>query len=184
MKNVRIRTLVECSVMLAVGTVLSFIKIYQLPFGGTITLCSMVPILYISFHHNLKWVLVTSLAYGLLQMLFSFYAPPTGSIIAFIAVILLDYIVAFGVLGLAGTFGKIFDGTKGLLFGTSIAIFGRFLCHFMSGILIWGVYAPEGQSVFIYSLIYNGSYMLGEYIISLIALIAVSKIPLGRRHES
>ena len=183
MKSKDIRTLVECACMLALATILSYIKVFELPFGGTITLCSMVPILYISYKYPLKWVLTTSSAYSLLQMLQSFYLPPTRNLINFIAVILLDYVIAFGILGMAGTFGKRFDASKGILVGSSIAVFGRFLCHFISGILIWGVYAPESQSVVIYSLIYNGSYMLIELIISLIVLLAISRITIRREHR-
>ena len=180
MKRQGILILTECACMLALGTILSFIKLFQLPFGGTVTLCSMVPIIYVSFKYPLKWVLITSVAYGLIQMLASFYAPPTGTFIAYVAVVFLDYLIAFGVLGLAGTVGKRFNGTKGLVIGTTVAIAGRFMCHFISGILIWKVYAGEGQSAVVYSLLYNGSYIFFEWIISLIALFAISKIKIRR----
>ena len=175
MKRQNILILTECACMLALATILSFVKIFQLSFGGTVTLCSMVPIIYLSFNRPLKWVLTTSIAYGLIQMLASFYAPPTKTFMSFLAVILLDYIIAFGILGLAGSIGKFFKGTAGIIKGTTAAIVGRFLCHFISGIVVWGVYAPEEQSVFVYSLLYNGSYMLAELLISLIALFAISK---------
>jgi len=184
MKRNSVTVLAECALMLAIATILSFITVYQLPYGGTITLCSMVPLLYISFYYPIRWASLTAVAFGLLQMLFAFYPPPAKSIIAFAAVILLDYLIAFGVVGLAGLFRRPFHGDKGMLIGGSIAIAGRFLCHFISGILIWGAFAPEGQSVAFYSLLYNGSFMLGEWLLSMAALFALIKIPLLKREPS
>jgi len=188
MKRIPVTVLAECALMLAVATILSFITVYQMPYGGTITLCSMVPLLYVSFHYPIKWATLTAVAFGLLQMLFAFFAPPSRSILVFAGVVLLDYLVAFGVLGLAGFFGKPFqgsnDGIKGMLIGGSIAIAGRFLCHFVSGILIWSAYAPEGQLVALYSLLYNGSFMLGEWLLSMVALVALAKILPKKRVRS
>ena len=79
---------------------------------------------------------------------------------------MLDYVVAYTVLGLGKTFSAfIKNKTAKLITGTFVVVFLRFVCHFLSGILIWNVYAPEGQSAFLYSLIYNGSYMGIELII-------------------
>ena len=162
--------------MLATASILSFIKILQLPFGGTVTLCSMVPIIFIALNYPIRWALVSSVAYGLLQMLFSFYPPPTGSFMGYIGVILLDYIIAFGLLGLAGLCSRLFKGTKSIFLSSAVVIFGRFLCHFTSGIVVWSVYAPERQSAVIYSLIYNGTYMGFELVFSLIALIIIRHV--------
>ena len=184
MKKGTARSLVECALMLASATILSFITVYQLPYGGTITLCSMVPLLYVSFHYPIRWASLTAVAFGLLQMLFAFFPPPAQSILAFVAVILLDYLIAFGIVGMAGFFGRPFHGVKGMVIGGSIAIAGRFLSHFVSGILIWGAFAPEGQTVALYSFLYNGSFMLGEWLLSMVALFALEKIPLIKREQS
>ena len=181
MKRFTVTGLAECALMLAIAAILSFITVYQMPYGGTITLCSMVPLLYVSFHYPMRWASLTAVAFGLLQMLLAFFPPPAQSILAFAAVILLDYLIAFGVIGLAGFFRGPFHGVKGMLMGGSIALAGRFLCHFISGILIWGAFAPEGQSVALYSLLYNGTFMLGEGALSMVALIALLKIPFLKR---
>ena len=181
MKKGTVTGLVECALMLAMATVLSFITVYQMPYGGTVTLCSMVPLLYVSFRYPVQWSLLTAVAFGLLQMLFAFFPPPARSVLAFAAVILLDYLVAYGVIGLAGFFRRPFRGDKGMLIGGSVAIAGRFLCHFVSGILIWGPYAPEGQPVALYSFLYNGFFMLGEWLLSMVALVALAKIPQIKR---
>lgn len=169
----------ESAVMLALSTLLSLISVYKMPYGGSITLCSMVPLLYLSYRYPVKWGLFVACIYALLQMLLGFYPPPTSTFLSFVAVIALDYIVAFGVLGLAGFFAKAFKGIVGTVFGETIVMALRFLCHFISGIIIWKVYAPEGQSPALYSFLYNGSFMLGEWILSAIALVALHRILKG-----
>ena len=95
------RTLVECALMIALGTVLANIKIYSLPNGGSITLFSMLPFIMISFRHGVKWGLFTGFVNSLLQMLLGFYAPPAPGLLPLVGMILLDYVLAFTLLGLA-----------------------------------------------------------------------------------
>ncbi len=169
------RRLTESAIMIALASVLSVIVLFQLPQGGTITPASMVPIILISMKYDVKWSMITSLVYAGIQMLLGFYAPPTPNFINFLLVILLDYVIAFGVLGLAGTFGRAFKNPVGrIIFGSTVVIALRFLCHFLSGIIIWNSYAPAGQPVWLYSLGYNGSYMLGELIVSVIVVAVLS----------
>ena len=104
----RTRTLVECALMIAVGTVLAQIKIFEMPFGGSVTLVSMLPFILVSFRHGVKWGLATGFVNSLLQMLLGFYAPPAGTVAAFVGVVLLDYVLAFTLLGLAGVIAKPF----------------------------------------------------------------------------
>ena len=85
----RTRTLVECALMIAVGTVLAQIKIFEMPFGGSVTLVSMLPFILVSFRHGVKWGLATGFVNSLLQMLLGFYAPPAGTVAAFVGVVLL-----------------------------------------------------------------------------------------------
>ena len=180
-KKVPVHQLTESAVMLALAMVLSIIKVYQMPYGGSITLCSMVPILYLSFRYDAKWSLFTAFVYGALQMLLDFYPPPAQTFVAFAGVVALDYALAFGCLGLAGSVGRFMKGIPGILFGATVVVFLRFLCHFASGIIIWDVFAPEGQSVVLYSFLYNGSYMLGEWAVTAIGLVALERILRGYR---
>lgn len=160
-----------CAMMVALAIVLAWLS-NMLPFkwlqGGSITLASMVPIVVASIMVGTKWGMLTSVAYAVLQMLLGgISAPPVQNFVSYLLVIMLDYIIAFGVLGLAGFFYNIF-GKKDFAMPVSACIVTalRFICHFLSGIIIWGVYAPEGQSVFVYSVLYNGGYMLPEIIIT------------------
>ena len=147
------RVLAEVSVMVALSLVLNFIKVYQLPQGGSITLASMVPVLLISFRRGPKVGVFSGVVFGLAQMLLDgwFYSP-VG--------MFLDYPLAFGALGLAGIF------RNNPLVGVVVSLATRFLSHFISGVVFFGMYAPEGMSPIVYSAIYNGSYMLPEMVIS------------------
>lgn len=164
--------LVECALMIAMSTVLSMLKIFELPQGGAVTCASMVPLVLVSYRHGLKWGVLTAFTHSLLQMIIRFDAPPANTFWAFLGVILLDYILAFTVLGTASFFGKPFQNRAAAVAVGSVAVCAlRFLCSFLSGILIWGGYAPEGTPVWLYSLTYNGSYMLVETVITAVVSV-------------
>ena len=169
------RTLVECALMIALGTVLANIKIYSLPNGGSITLFSMLPFIMISFRHGVKWGLFTGFVNSLLQMLLGFYAPPAPGLLTLVGMILLDYVLAFTLLGLACTIAKPFSNKLvGVGVGTAVVCFIRFMCSFLSGVLIWGNLS-DGLPAWTYSLTYNGSYMLPETIMTTIAAVLIYK---------
>lgn len=163
MKNTR--CLCEAAIFVAMVQVLSFVKLYQLPYGGSVT-PAMFPILFFSFRWGLKPGLLAGFGYGLLQLVFDgAYAWGWQSM-------LLDYLLAFTPLGLAGLFhGKLGEklGLKALYLGTILGCFGRFLVHYIAGVTLWAEYAPEEfSSAEYYSLVYNGSYMLPCTILALI----------------
>jgi thiamine transporter len=156
-RNFDTRVLAEIAIAIALATVLSYIKIFSMPYGGSVTLGSMVPILLISFRRDVKVGVTTGVIYGLVQMfLDGWFYSPVG--------MLLDYPLAFGVLGLAGLF------KKRPIIGVVLGMAGRFVCHFISGVVFFGIYAPEGMSPVIYSAAYNGGYMLPEIVISAILI--------------
>ena len=176
------KKLTTSALMIALATVLMWVsKLIPAPWlqGGSVTLASMVPIILVGILFGTKWGLCASISYALIQMMFGFYPPPTQTFVNFLLVILLDYVFAFGVLGLSGF---IFKASGKRAFSAAIAAFTvttlRYICHILSGILIWGVYAEKGQTVLAYSLVYNGTYMIPEIIISTVAtgLILKSKI--------
>ena len=145
------RILVECALMIAIGTVLSNIKFFTLPNGGSVTLLSMLPFVLVSFRHGVKWGLFTGFVNGCLQMLLGFWAPPTPTFLYFLGEVLLDYLVAF------------------------MAGFLRFMCSFLSGVLVWGN-LNEGLSAWTYSLVYNGSYMLPETLLTMVAAVLLCRV--------
>ena len=182
MKKLTTRQLVESALMLAVATVLSLIKI-DLPFGGGVTLASMLPIILISHRYGFKWGLFTAFVYSVLQLVLGVdnvgYA--TSAFMA-AGVVVLDYILAYTVLGLSGIFGK---SRKAVAIGIAVTFCLRFLCHFITGVWIWGAWMPEefmGMSMsspFLYSFLYNGWYMLAELIVTEVLAMLLYK-PLQR----
>ncbi len=169
--------LVECALMIAMSTVLSMFKIFQMPNGGSVTCASMVPLVLVSYRHGFKWGVTTAFAHSLLQMLIKFNAPPANTFWAFLAVIVLDYVLAFTVLGTASFFGKPFKSRAVSVAVGSLAVtFLRFVCSFLSGILIWGSYAPKEMPVWFFSLTYNGGYMLPEMVITAVVSVLLIQV--------
>ena len=177
--------LVECALMIAMSTVLSMIKIFEMPQGGAVTCASMVPLILVSYRHGLKWGIGTAFTHSLLQMILRFDAPPANTFWAFLAVILLDYVLAFTVLGTAAFFGKPFKSRAvSVAVGSVAACVLRFLCSFASGILIWSDYAPKDMPVWFYSFTYNGSYMLVETIITAVVAVVLIQVLDRVEHRS
>ena len=171
------RILVECALMIAIGTVLSNIKFFTMPNGGSITLLSMLPFVLVSFRHGAKWGLFTGFVNACLQMIMGFYPPPASTFLYFLGEVLLDYVLAFMALGLAELFARPFKNrTVGVAVGTFAAGFLRFMCSFLSGALVWGN-LNDGLAAWTYSLTYNGSYMLPETLLTMVA--AGAAVPRG-----
>ena len=180
-KPMSTRVMAEGAMMIAVATVLSMIKIIEMPFGGSVTLFSMLPIVLMSYRHGTKWGLMTAFAHSILQLIMGIknvgYCATLG---AQIACILLDYVVAFSVLGLASFFSRgLKNRTAGVCVGTTVVCCLRFVCHFLSGVFLWGSYKDyydwaADMPTWLYSIVYNGNYMLLETIITVLgALILV-----------
>ena len=162
----------EMAMVIALSTVLSLIKIFQMPQGGSITAASMVPIMWYSLRRGYKSGFIAGALYGIIQLLIQ-------PIIIHPAQIILDYPLPFALLGLAGIFKE--KAKKNIIvlgFSIFIAVFGRFLAHLVSGVIFFAQYAPEGVSPIIYSTIYNGSFLSIEFLISLIAFSALWKTDL------
>ena len=140
------RILLECAIMIALATVLSLIKVLQMPLGGSITAVSMLPIILISFRHGPRWGLLTEFVHSLLQMLIEgLYAPPAGTAAAFALEVLLDYVIAFTLLGIAGVCGR--DGKpRQVIAGCLLATGLRFLCSFLSGFIVWPPSPRKGSA--------------------------------------
>ena len=178
------------AIMIALATALSLIKIIKMPLGGSVTLLSMLPIVLISCMLGFKWGLGSAFVYSLLQLILGIALD--GLLgwgltpIMLIGTILFDYILAFTLLGVSGIFRK--KGTLGICSGTVLAIGLRFLCHFLSGFIIFK--NLEQFEIFgsiftsrpvLYSLCYNGLYMLPELVITVIcATIIFSTAPIKK----
>ncbi len=148
------RVVAETVVFVALSAVLSYVKLFSLPQGGSVTAASMVPLLWLSLRRGAKIGLFACTVYGFVQL-------AVEPFIAHPAQVLLDYPIAFGALGLAGLF------QNRPFIGINVGIAGRFLAHFVSGVVFFAAFAPEGMSPMVYSALYNGSYLLPELAISI-----------------
>lgn len=138
--------------------------------GGYITLGSMVPIILVSIIIDTKWGLLSGFVFSLIQMMTDFYLPPATTALSFFGVIMLDYVVAFTVLGLAGLFVKLMGNKPWAIPLSGTIVTGiRYAMHVLSGLLIWGAFA-DTDCIPLYALIYNGSYMVPEMIITTVVL--------------
>lgn len=159
--SISTKQLAFCSAAIALGMVTSCLKLFDAPYGGSVTLFSMLFICLIGYWFGLKTGLMAACAYGILQLIVDPY-------IISIPQMLTDYLFAFGSLGLSGLFsGKKHGLLKGYLFG----VLGRFFFTFLSGMIFFGAYAADwGMSVPVYSFAYNGSYIGAEAVLTIIIL--------------
>lgn len=155
------QTMAVGAMCIALASVLSCIKLWAMPFGGSVTLLSMLPLLLFAYCYGTMPGLVLGALYGVLQFLLD------GARFAALGAIpnLLDYPIAFGLLGLAGVFGKLENEKLGLSLGFFLGVAGRCFASFLSGVIFYAEYAPEGMNPAVYSIAYNGAYLLPECIL-------------------
>jgi len=209
--SVKTKRITESAMLLAIAIVLEVMAklfIPELPFGGQITIVSMLPVVLISYRHGLKWGFVASFTYALLEMAIGMKTVSAaflpgyfgdGTMVAnAIIMCLLDYVLAFSVLGLGGILrNRIQSNGTALVCGSLIALGARYLCHIASGYILFSSYAewfftqegfpawgaqlvsaldPTGLGL-VYSIVYNGMYMVPEILFTAIAAAAISRIP-------
>lgn len=158
--STNIKKFTMSAILLAIAYVLSFVKLLHLPFGGSITLFSMLFISFPSYFFGVKYGLIASISYSLLQLIIDPYIVHPVQLV-------LDYIIGFSCFGLVGLFGK---EEKDFMLGFIIACCMRFLSSSISGYIFFKEYAPEGWNPILYTVVYNGSYVFTECILSLIVI--------------
>lgn len=152
------RLMAHVAIAVAISAVLNMIKLYPMPFGGSVTLASMLPIFIISFAYGPEVGLLTGFIYGLVDLIL-------GAYIIHPIQLLLDYPVPYMLIGVSGYFRK--NYVVGVLVGT----FLRFLSHFLSGIVFFPEYTPESMNPLWYSVVYNAQYMVPETIIIIVIIL-------------
>lgn len=189
--------MVISGVMIALATVLSFIKLFEAPMGGAVTLLSMLPLCLISIRYGVKWGVFSGEIYALLQIVIggSALAKSGISMTALIGSFVFDYLLAFGVLGLAGMFcvranhdgnepwdgnAKNHNGLRAFI-GVMVAVALRFVCHTVSGCIFFSEWCWEGWNLILYSVCYNGAYMLPEMIFTACGAWALLRLPVSRK---
>lgn len=164
-KKINAKVMVFAGLAMALAIVTSNIKLLDLPMGGSITLMSMLFVCLIGYWYGLKIGLMTSIAYSFLQLFIDPY-------IISLPQMLLDYLFAFGALGLSGVFA---NKKHGLIKGYALGVIGRYICSTLSGVIFFGMYAPDTMSPLVYSLAYNGVSIGAEGIITVI-IIAIPPV--------
>ena len=155
-----IKQLTVSALCLALAFVLSNIKLFKLPMGGSVTVFSMFFVTFIGYLYGPRVSLSAAFAYGLLQMVIDPYIIAVPQLIC-------DYVLAFGAMGVSGFF---YNKRNGMIKGYLAGIFGRFLFSTLSGIIFFAEYAPEGWNPVLYSIAYNGSYIAAEGAMTIILL--------------
>lgn len=183
MENVKkkpIYKICTAAVLVALSTVLSLVKVVDMPLGGSVTLLSMLPVCMISVMYGPAFAILPCFLYGVIQL---FIGNPFGwglSPVMLIGCIVLDYLLAYGILCTAGIFRS--KGVKGAIFGIILACVLRFVSHFISGFVIFSNLAQFelfGETFvnhpILYSICYNGLYMLPETVLTAAASIPLVK---------
>ena len=178
MKNQKLKVLTESAIMLALAFALSSAKLFEMPLGGSVTVASMLPIMIISFKWGNKVGLAVSFLYSITQAL---QALASGNVFPYcegadtlVICIVFDYLFPFTILGLAGMFcGKTKSKNSDFIIGAFIVVFLRFCSHFLTGVYIWGQWAPDGMGKYLYSFLYNGGFLGADFAILLVALVLI-----------
>ena len=205
------RRITESAMCLAMAIVLELVSkaiIPEMPFGGQVTLVSMLPVVLISYRHGVRWGLVSGVCYALLEMALgaktvaaAFQPGYFGDGVLLLnaaAMCLLDYLVAYTALGLGGIFrGKLKNPGRELMLGALVALGCRYIAHILSGYILfsgwaewfftqegfpgWGAALVASLSPaalgWVYSIVYNGMYMIPEILLTAIAALLLSRAP-------
>lgn len=184
---------------------------FNFPFGGGITIAGMLPIILIAYFYGMRWGFLTAFVYSLVQLLLghatvaSLFLPLEEGgmqLYAALLICLIDYILAYTALGLGGLFRSSKSPLKGLVLGCLVALTVRYLCHIISGAIFYGLWAEwfftldgiyeaigkgiletfhGGSLALLYSIVYNGCYMIPEMIITPLMAIVIWRIPLIKK---
>lgn len=208
-KKQKTQAITVSAVMIAfavsISAICAVMPFLNLPFGGGFTIASMLPIIVVSYMYGTKWGLLTAFVYSIMQMLLgfntvsAFFLPGDSQMVWWRAIIvcLIDYVIAYTVLGFGGVFRKRFGAKKAIVLGSILAISLRYIAHIVSGAIFFGTWAEWfftqdgfpawGQAILntfsgdalaiVYSIIYNGTYMIPEIIITAVVACFVTRIP-------
>jgi thiamine transporter len=173
--NIKAKALTESAIMIAFATVLSIIKLADMPYGGSVTIASALPIAIIAYRYGIKTGLLAGTVHAVIQQLIGIstlsYFTTWQSILA---IIVLDYMVAFAASGLAGIFRKVIKNQAlALSLGCALICIIRYACHVISGATVWAGLSIPTEAALSYSFIYNATYMIPETIILIIVSLYI-----------
>ena len=164
MDQLKTRMLTEAGVAIAIAQVLSFITLFHMPQGGSIKAAALVPLMIYAYRCGGTRGIFVGVVYGILHFILGF-----KSSVHYLSIIL-DYWVAYGVIGFCGYFK---DSIFGLITGSIVGIALRWAVSVISGAVVFASYAPQGQNPWIYSMVYNASYMVPDGILNIVVLLFI-----------
>lgn len=164
------RVLTEAALAIALAFVLGLIKVFQMPFGGSISL-EMIPLILLALRQGPAVGITAGVVYGFLNL-------AVGPFIVHPVQVIFDYPLAFGVLGLAGLFPPT---VRGAILGSVVAVLARFACHFVSGVVFFVSTFPEGWNPLLYSAVYNAAYLIPSLAVVLIVVVPLLRALEGAR---
>jgi thiamine transporter len=178
MKTTKPRVLTESAIMIALSTVLSIIKIAEMPYGGSVTIASALPVAIIAYRHGVKTGLFAGIVHAALQLVLGLsmlsYATTWQSVIA---IIMMDYILAFMFIGIAGIFRKpVKNQAASLTAGVVLYSVIRYLFHVIAGATVWAGISVPTAAALAYSFIYNATYMVPETIVLVVATLYIGSL--------
>lgn len=178
MKNTKVKVLTESSIMIALATVLSIFKIAEMPYGGSVTVASALPIVIIAYRYGLKTGLFAGIVHAAMQLVLGMsmlsYAPTWQSVVA---IVMLDYIIAFAVIGLGGIFRPMLKNQAlAMTAGSLLVCTLRYVCHVISGATVWAGLSIPTTAALSYSFIYNATYMIPETIVLTVASLYIGSV--------
>lgn len=164
-KKSKTKALTYSAIMIAIAFALNQITLFKMPQGGSVTPFSMLIVILIAYYFGPRQGIMAGMVFGLLDLLINPYAVHPVQI-------LLDYPLAFGTLGLAGLFR---NRKHGLEIGYLVGVLGRFVCSFLSGVVFFGAWAPEGFNAVTWAIVYNITYLGAEAVMT-IALVSIPSV--------
>ena len=176
----KIRILTEGALCVALASVLSLFTMFRMPLGGSVTPFSTLPIIVFSLRRGAKWGVGGALTFSLIQLLLglsSVAAVPVKSFMNMMICAALDYVIAYSAIGFTGAISRRFKRTGvGASAGILATGCARLVCSFLSGIVVWGAFVPEGWNIAVYSLAYNAAWCLPDVIITLAACLLLVRV--------
>ena len=162
----------KCAMMVCLSLILKQIKLFSMPFGGSVTFGSLAPLIILSNKYGVKTGVFAAFVCLIAHLIMSFKVPPAKSLLAIVLIIFLDYVLQYLLIGFSGFFGRFFSfGRFNKMYtGAAVSFILKIFSSAVSGTVFWSEYAPGFLSIPLYSLGYSCVYLIPEFIITVIII--------------
>ena len=173
----KLHLMTKSALMVCLSLILRQIKLFSMPFGGSVTFGSLAPLIILSSKYGVKTGVFASFVCLIAHFIMSFKVPPAKSFFAIILIIFLDYVLQYLLIGLSGFFGRFFSfGRLNKMYtGAAVSFILKIFSSAVSGMVFWGEYAPSYLNIPIYSLAYSCAYLIPEFIVTVIVIKKIEK---------